>query len=451
MFSGSRPAGPASRVQICSQDPFKRVILKKVPLFLCLLFLVSGALGQYDPPLYVAYTTAAEKIKLHERLIHSIRSNLSVALSDSTEENWEDAFDAVEVLLYHSVFTDQRIAGAFDSLEGRSADFQQALLTLVYAQYPHAFPIQVTHLLYNTTDTVLAALCGEYLLKQHNPDMTRNLAESLDRKFGAAKGGSPVLQVLRERIRQSLQGYTPPARSTLEALFNRDFLKGHIVMYSIQRRDRDYPGLVLIRDRNGNFVTDSNGTIFSVPQLARSITGLPYYLHYGNTPQGVFLMHGFQVSMANFIGPTANILLEMPVEADARLFLNDETADTTWRLEDYKRLLPASLQAFEPLCEVYDAGNCGRREIIAHGTTIDPAYYLHQPYYPLTPSEGCLCTKEIWNGKRLQSDQLRLVNALLKAGGAEGYCVVIDLDDQKRPVALDEVLPFLRQGGRNKF
>ena len=85
----------------------------------------------------------------------------------------------------------------------------------------------------------------------------------------------------------------------------------------------------------------------------------------------------------------------------------------------------------------------GRTEIIAHGTTIDPNYYAGKPYYPLTPTEGCLCTKEIWNGKRIESDQEKLVNGLLQAGGANGYCVVIEIDDKNEPVMLKDLMPYL--------
>ncbi len=410
-----------------------------------LIFFSPVLLAQYNPPLYTSYTTSAEKIKLHNRLIKSIHSNLSVPLTDSTEEDWEDAFDAIEVLLYHSPFSDQKVAQSFDSLDNRSTEFQQALLQLIYENYPHRFVTRVNHLLYSTTDTSVFALSGEYLLKQNNNDIAKNVLDLMNQVFTTQVSINPILYSLQKRIDEKLNGYIPPSKNMLSQIFDKNFLKGNIVMYSIQRKNRDYPGMVLIKDRYGNFVTDSSGKTFEIPQLARSITNLPFYLHYGNTPQGIFLMHGFQVSMANFIGPTANVQLSMPVEVSIKSFLHDDNiTDTIWNLDYYKRIIPASLQSFSPLYEVYYAGLSGRREIIAHGTTIDPSYYLRQPYYPLTPSEGCLCTKEIWNGKRQESDQQKLVNALLKAGGADGYCVVIDLDDKKAPVTLHDLIPFLK-------
>ena len=186
------------------------------------------------------------------------------------------------------------------------------------------------------------------------------------------------------------------------------------------------------------------GNIFHIPQLARSITNLPGYLRNGNTPQGIFRMYGFGVSMSSFIGPTANVQMGMPVELSLQKFFDDSTiSDTAWTMDWYQKLIPNKLKNYLPLYESYYAGLTGRSEIIAHGTTIDPAFYFGKTYYPLTPTQGCLCTKEIWNGKRLESDQQKLVNGLLKAGGANGYCVVIELDDKHAPVTIEDLLPYL--------
>jgi hypothetical protein len=58
-----------------------------------------------------------------------------------------------------------------------------------------------------------------------------------------------------------------------------------------------------------------------------------------------------------------------------------------------------------------------------------------------------LATKEIWSnvdGKRMETDQQKLVDALKKAGGANGYCIVIEIDDQQKPVSMDEILSLLK-------
>ena len=404
--------------------------------------------AQYDAPLYTSYTTAIERAKLHDRLIkYSINKNLSIPLNDSTEENWEDAFDALEVLLFKSPLVDAKIHKAFDKVETTSIDFQKALLQVAYTNYPGIFFQQVKELLNSTDDPKVFALCAEYLLQQKKEPLLINaITKLIETKFGDEGIINPVLYMLQVHIAEQKTAGTFLPKKLLAELFSSKFLPGQTIAYSVQRKNRDYPGLMIVRRYDGKFITDSNGIIFNIPQLARSITNLPFYLRGGNTPQGIFLMHGFGVSMSNFIGPTANIQLSMPVEENIRAFMRDSSiTDTTWNIDYYKKLIPVDLQNYLPLYYSYYAGLAGRTEIIAHGTTIDPAIYSKQPYYPLTPTSGCLCTREIWNGKRLESDQQKLVNALLKAGGANGYCVVIELDDAQSAVTLKDILPYITE------
>ena len=174
---------------------------------------------------------------------------------------------------------------------------------------------------------------------------------------------------------------------------------------------------------------------------------MPYYLTNGNTPQGIYRLYGFDKSRSNFIGPTENLQLTMPCETSIRHFLKDSTiVDTAWKPAWYERLLPATLINYQPLYESFFAGASGRTEIIAHGTAVDAEYYRTQTYYPYTPTAGCLCTKELWNaeGKRMVSDQQLFANAVKKAGGADGYLVVIELNDAQQPVSADEILPLLQ-------
>jgi hypothetical protein len=289
-------------------------------------------------------------------------------------------------------------------------------------------------------------MCAEYIFQQkRDSSFAHNINKIIETKFGDQGIIDPVLYMLQVRISENIKQVFL-SKKLLAELLSKKFLPGQTVMYSIQRKNRDYPGLVLIRNGNGDFIKDSNGIIFSTPQLARSTTNLPFYLRGGNTPQGIFLMHGFGVSMSSFIGPTANVQLSMPVEASIKAFMRDSSiSDTIWNIDYYNKLIPEDFKNYLPLYYSYYAGQAGRTEIIAHGTTIDPNIYSNKPWFPLTPSQGCLCTKELWNGKRIDSDQQKLVNALLKAGGANGYCVVIELDDKQSAVTLADVFPFLNR------
>lgn len=421
---------------------------KYFPVLFIILFFSQHLAAQYDVPLFTSYTTVAERAKLYDRLTnYSISKNLSLSLNDSTEENWEEAFDAMEVLNYKTPLTEAKVQNAFDSLGKRSIHFQRALLEVAYTDYPGEFRLQTKSLLDITSDPKIFAMCAEYLIQHKNDNLLKNkISAKLFEKFGDSAYINPILIMLQNRLEKPKLNSIHSIKEVLKEILDKNFLPIQIVMYSFQRKDRDYPGLVLIRNAEGNFITDSSGNIYTVQQLARSITNLPGYLTNGNTPQGIYKMYGFGVSMSNFIGPTANVQLGMPVEISMQKFFDDSTIlDSIWTIDRYQKMIPNNLKDYLPLYDSYYAGLAGRSEIIAHGTTIDPKFYVGKPYYPLTPTEGCLCTKEIWNGKRLESDQQKLVNGLLKAGGANGYCVVIEIDDKKAPVKIEDILPYLKK------
>jgi len=80
---------------------------KKIILFLFSFITTTLCTAQSDTPIFTSYTTAAARAKTYNNLIkNSINKNLSLALTDSTEENWEDAFETMEYLHYHSSFAD---------------------------------------------------------------------------------------------------------------------------------------------------------------------------------------------------------------------------------------------------------------------------------------------------------------------------------------------------------
>ncbi|MEP7142853.1 MAG: hypothetical protein ABI707_08285 [Ferruginibacter sp.] len=404
------------------------------------------AFTQKDSAVYFKGAIKENRNLLHRNIIqNTVTRNLSLPLNDDTEESWADAFGGMELLHFRSPWADGRINLAFDSIEKRSTDFQRALLELVYSNYPDRFIKQVTSLLKSSADAKVFAMSAEYLLLNNLHAPAGAALENKKNQLIKNEKDEAITRQLSYRIQnQAHQRNSIP----VTVILSPDFLKGHTILYSFQRKNRNYPGLALIRDSTGNFIKDEHTGFFSVPQLARSINNLPGYLTNGNTPQGIFRMYGFDTSKTYFIGPTANIQLTMPFETSLQHFFNDSTiTDTVWTEEWYKKLLPASIKNCWPVWESFYAGKAGRTEIIAHGTTVDPEYYAGEKYYPQTPTMGCLCTKEIWSeisGKRLESDQQKLVNALRMAGGPDGYCVVIEIDDAQKPVTVNEILSLLK-------
>ena len=422
---------------------FKKLIL------LCLILLLSVNLYilYAQDNLFASYTTSPGRIKLYHNLVNqSINKNLALPISDTTEEKWQEAFWALELLEYKTSWVDQRIQNAFDSIDYCSNDFKRGLIELAYTNYPSAFINNVLEILHKTDDPKIFVMGAEYLLQHDaNSNTYRIIEDQIKNKLSVFPTDNPLINMVQQRMRE-LKHLSPPLKSNkfFTDLLNKNFLPGETILYSFQRKNRDFAGLAMVRNKEGKFIRDSANKIFNVSQLARSLSNLPGYITNGSTPQGIFRMKGFDVSLSHFIGPTPNIQLSMPVEATLQHFLKDSCiTDTTWTIDHYSGLLPQNLKNYLPLYNTYYAGLAGRSEIIAHGTTIDPEYYKGKNYYPHTPSLGCLCAKEIWNGKRMESNQQKLVFALLTAGGADGYCVVIEIDDKQQPVTIDEILPQL--------
>ena len=410
------------------------------------LYLFGKSVIAQPPASLVVVKDALEenRTRLYRNLVNNtISKNLSLTLTDSTQENWIDAFYALGLIRYQTLWVNGKIAEAFKKSTSCSEGFQTSLVELVKANYPSQYVAEVQLLKSETSSDKIFALCAEYLLSARpllRNDLIADVRNRMDKSYDTL-----VLLQLKKRL---INNNSPVADvNSLKKLFQHDFFSGAKIVFSIQRKNRDFPGIAIVRDSVGDFIKDENGFIFTVPQLARSITNMPFYFRNGNTPQGIFRMHGIAVSKGNFIGPTPNIQLTMPFETSIKHFMNDSTInDSIWTERWYKKLLPDSWKDNPEILGTYYAGEIGRNEIIAHGTTINPAYYKTQSFFPLTPTLGCLCTKEIWNeedGTLLKSDQKKLIDALQKAGGANGYLVVIELDDEQRPVILADIEKYL--------
>lgn len=426
--------------------------MKKI-FFLCFTILVCNrVIAQKDSTVYAKFTSLQNRINFYNNLVNkSITKNLSVTLDSLTEDKWQNAFSAIELVNFQSPLVDKKLLQAADSIANRSPDFQQSFIEMLYAVNRKIFIAQVKKLLPITQNVKVFAMGVNYLLlcdtSKNNLNQLIHLTKIKKWQVAAGKDAT-ILAALKTQLSPLNTRDEFPDKKSLKNLFLKDYLKGNIVIYSLQRKNRNYPGLVILKDTAGNFLMDSTGKVFYRYQLARSLSNMPFYISNGNTPQGMYRLDGFGKSNSLFIGPTTNLQLTMPYETSIQHFLKDSTiTDSVWSKELYARLLPDKLKKYESLYQSFYAGAAGRTEIIAHGTTVDPTYYVGKTYYPFTPTAGCLCTGEVWDssGKRISSDQQVLSDAVKFAGGPNGYLIVIEIDDQQKPVAADEILFYLPQ------
>lgn len=337
-----------------------------------------------------------------------VREALMAPPTSQNEAAAQGAFWAISQFHVSDDSTESLLGPWLDAYPRLATATRRALLEAIYASFGSRFVDRIAPILAVETDPKLIAMAVLYADRVGFTE----LGVEIPRR------GHPIYEALAAHR----AGQDPSLRSgrashpPLQDLFDHRAASGTVTLYSMQHRNRDVPGYIMIQNADGSFVLDATGDTLRIPQLARSASNLPYFLTNGNTPQGLYKITGTDVSTNVFIGPTPNI----------QLVMNGESGGEMWNT---RAELPPSWRGYAPMFEADMAARIGRSEIIAHGTAVDPAYFRGTPYFPLTPTLGCLATKELWDpvtGDLLESGQMQLMEAFLGARGVPGFLIVIE-------------------------
>lgn len=397
--------------------------------------------------IYSSFVLDQRRTSFKEHLqINVLEKNMQQQLDSNSEASFRESCEAIAQFIVQSVSIQKGFAQLFNKYQQLDYSTKRVFLEAVYASYPNTYEKEIRSLLITESVPKLFAMQAVYLYRIHPAAETIYFINSyLANRFPDNEKNTLLVEL--KKYLSNATKYKKQKIPNLKDLFSHQKNIGTKIIYSFQRWNRDYPGIAIIQNADGSFVKDKDGKILMIEQLARAGSNLPYFLTNGNTPQGIFSITGTEVSHSLFIGPTPNFQMLMPYEADSAFWHipYDSGKDS---LSNYKNLLPESWRNYAPITESFYAGKIGRSEILSHGTTIDPAYFKGKPFYPLTPTQGCLCAKEIWNsstGRLDQSEQFKLLNGFLSSAGTKGYLVVINLDNQQKAVTKKEIQQMLEQ------
>ena len=414
-------------------------------LFIVLFIAAIGHVkAQYFPveSIKSSFVLQAQRDNLKKNLYnYTIQQSFALPLNKETEYRYQSAFWAISQFL---VFNDlvrsgfnNTIAAYHDSLE---LETRRSFLEAMYAVAPASYLGGMKKIMVEEKHPKLQAMIMIWVMRA-DPSSIKMIQQMVQEQY-LADSSNKIISAMKLYVDHYRKLEMVPS---IHDLFAHQQTHGQKIVYSFQNRDRDYPGIAVIQNNEGRFERDEQGKLLAFGQLARSGSGLPYFITNGNTPQGIYSITGTGSSGNNFIGPTPNLQMLMPFEYYWADFFHHD-ADTTDPLLAYDALLPLSWKNFSAVHESYRAGAIGRTEIIAHGTTIDPEYFKGKPYYPYSPTLGCLCSAEIWDsttGMIRESEQLKLVNGFMKTPGTSGYLIVIDYFSQKRPLTAADIEPFV--------
>lgn len=371
----------------------------------------------------------------------TIGLGLAEPLYDKTEEKWHGALWATQLARYRSRHTWGGIKGCLGNFSKISTNLQRQALETAYGVFPGEFTDDIGKLLSTIDDPKIFAMAVIYLTESKEEKTSpATFARIMEQRFPDWRS-NPVLRSLKYDLEHDSVREVS-TRPALEDLFSAPELSGRPVIFSLHRVDRTRGGIALVRDADGRFARNGDGSLFHIPHLALAASNLPGYITNGNSPEGIMSIIGTGISENVFIGPTPFLHSILPNEKDSGTFLHEDSETGRMDLDEYRTLLPESWRGYRPFEEAWYAGEAGRSEIILHGTTINPEYYRDEIYYPNTPSLGCLTATEMWSptdGRAVRSDQLLLLQTYMNAGGPLGWLVIIDIDAKKLPVTLMDV------------
>ena len=421
----------------------------------------SGAVRRTVPELMAlrptalnaALTSQAGERAVFDQEAATLRTVLALPPGPEADEKLPSALSAAAHFNIEKDRVRAHLLAVLPNAHEKSAGYQRAVLSAAHTQFwIEAAPL-MRALLPRIKTPREFAIAAYTMLRNDDSLAQRHMLIALMQTQFSDWASEPRLRALERRLRVAPLDDLAQRPSLVDLLAAPPRVD-YPVVFSFQRRDRERAGLALVRGADGRFVRNADGSYFNIAQLAMARTNLPGTITNGNTPQGVFVVKGTGTATNRWIGPTPYLESMLPVEAPVALFDAPYARDTlpattsdenkaAWTETAYEAFLPSSWRNYFPIKEALLAGHAGRDEILAHGNTVNPAYYRGASYFPAAPSAGCLVAMEYWSkddGTLVHSDQLALVKAFVSGGKDVGYLVVVELDDQPRPVVLADVI-----------
>jgi hypothetical protein len=265
---------------------------------------------------------------------------------------------------------------------------------------------------------------------------------------------------LQTTLRDVAEGLAPSPLPPLGDLLRWEIAQRQVHLYAVCQPDRDVLCRTVLKNRDGEFVRQADGKLWSVPLLLRSIHGLAWNFSRGQTPQGIYRIEGsvpqpddeFFRAFGQF--PLVNLFV--PFEPGARQFLPGKAGRFTGSIEAYKKLLPPTWRNVWAMQQTYWAGKAGRNLFRIHGTGDAPDFFGSKgkdpDSYNWNPTIGCLSALELYTekGELLDADMPKLLTALETVAGPKyaGYLVVVDVPGQPgEPIALEQLDRAIAQSG----
>lgn len=237
----------------------------------------------------------------------------------------------------------------------------------------------------------------------------------------------------------------PPTRAQLEDLIHntpsaRDYKDGLYyrkpMLFQFCRTHRNYSCLTLMKNSDGQWVRNSDGSLWNQGKLSLSRQGKKYNEFNGDTPAGIYTLDSVMphANKQEIYGRFRRLIMEFipnsSNEALTRSLLPDSNSFATWWRE-------ASV-----------ARDMGRSALRIHGT-LRRNDDKTTTFYPFYPTWGCVASLESnYDGVNYIDQRLLLDKLMIESGFQPLYenetrirslFYIVEIDSQKAPVTLEDL------------
>jgi hypothetical protein len=217
----------------------------------------------------------------------------------------------------------------------------------------------------------------------------------------------------------------PLEKKAMQELLN--LKTGKLTVFAFLNKDRTRPGVLLVRNPEGEFAAKENGDVWSISILGLSSRGLGFNHSNGCTPLGVYTLDSVmpEANKQHEFGKYRRLIVNFLPASEGEL--------------NILQYLPESHQHLHWWKQAVVGRELGRDLLRIHGTGISNNDFFTS-YYPFVPTSGCLATREASIlGLKEFHDQRLLLDTLMKSAGLEltyeneskihGLLYVVEFDD----------------------
>ncbi|MCB0753352.1 MAG: hypothetical protein KDC52_17910, partial [Ignavibacteriae bacterium] len=208
-----------------------------------------------------AFTKKENKNEYYEDLIKNINSSLNLPL-DKNYDKWNQAIKDAESIFFDEPIIRNALQYVLNQKIDKNLKLQRTALEAAFTLFENDFSESINNIYEISSDKISLAVAIQYLKRNNfNQRSSSFYINEIKNRFNDYYSDpllTNLLYDLENPASKKFENYP-----NLADLFEHPFQKGKTIIYSIQRKNREFIGLTIIKKPDGTFVKNEDGTVFN--------------------------------------------------------------------------------------------------------------------------------------------------------------------------------------------